>query len=334
MMRRVGILTAGRDAPGMNAIIRSVGRSAFDRNYELVGFRNGFDGLTSNDAFVMNKETVSGILHLGGTILGTSTGNPFELDINIQKAKKNIAELSITSLIIIGGFKYMQRSFLLSEAGIPIIGIPASIDNNIPYTDLSVGFLTAADYVASSLDILHSTASAHHRIFLVEVMGGGAGWIGVIGGLTGGADLILVPERNYSIEEIVNHIENRKSNGKNFSIIVASDEVKAPIDMVKKYNLNLSNTTILDVLCHEIEEKGNEVRKLILGHLQRGGSPKVTDRLLATMMGHQAIELIHEGVTSHMITFSNGVIGRVPLSMIQQPKMVNPDMLSLAKIFY
>jgi 6-phosphofructokinase len=333
-MRRVGILTAGRDAPGMNAIIRSAARSAFDRNYELVGFRNGFDGLISNDAFVMNKTTVSGILHLGGTILGTSTGNPFEHPSNIQKAKKNIAELSVTSLIIIGGFKYMQRACLLSENSIPIIGIPASIDNNIPYTDISVGFLTAADYVASSLDILHSTASAHHRIFLVEVMGGGAGWIGIIGGLTGGADLILVPERNYSIDEILEHIENRKTSGKNFSIIVASDEVKAPVDLLKKHNLKNEHTTILDVLCHEIEEKGNDVRKLILGHLQRGGSPKVTDRLLATMLGNHAIELIHEGASGHMVTYANGTVGTVPLSMIQEPKMVKPDMLTLAKIFY
>lgn len=333
-MRRVGILTAGRDAPGMNAIIRSVARSAFDKSYELVGFRNGFDGLISNDAFVMNKTTVSGILHLGGTILGTSTGNPFEHAKNIQRAKKNILDLSVTSLIIIGGFKYMQRANILSENGIPIVGIPCTIDNNIPYTDISVGFLTAADYVASSLDILHSTASAHHRIFLVEVMGGGAGWIGIIGGLTGGADLILVPERNYSIEEILDHIENRKTSGKNFSIIVASDEVKAPVDLLKKYNLKQEHTTILDVLCHEIEESGNDVRKLILGHLQRGGSPKVTDRLLATMLGHHAIELIHEGSSGHMITYANGAVGTVPLSMIQQPKMVKPDMLSLAKIFY
>lgn len=333
-MRRIGILTAGRDAPGMNAIIRSVARSSFDRNYELVGFRNGFDGLIANDAFVMNKNTVSGILHLGGTILGTSTGNPFENASNIETAKKNIQDLSITTLIVIGAFKYMQRSTLLLDAGIPIIGIPASIDNNIPFTDISIGFLTAADYVATSLDILHSTASAHHRIFLVEVMGGGAGWIGIIGGMTGGADLILVPERNYSIEEILNHIENRKSSGKNFSIIVASDEVKAPTDLLEKHNIKHLNTTILDVLCHEIEEKGNEVRKLVLGHLQRGGSPKVTDRLLATMMGHHAIEQIHEGISGQMITYSNGSVGTVPLHMIQSPKMVNPDMLSLAKIFY
>lgn len=333
-MRRVGILTAGRDAPGMNAVIRSVARSAFDRNYELVGFRNGFEGLTANDAFVMNKTTVSGILHLGGTILGTSTGNPFESNSNINLAKKNIADLSITSLVIIGGLKYMQRSMLLADAGIPIIGIPASIDNNIPYTDVSVGFLTAADYVASSLDILHSTASAHHRIFLVEVMGGGSGWIGIIGGITGGADLILVPESNYSIDEILEHIENRKTGGKNFSIIIASEEVKAPTDLIEKHNLKQKNTTILDVLYHEIEEKGNEVRKLVLGHLQRGGSPRVTDRLLATLMGHQAIELIHQGMNGHMVTYANGAIGTVPLHMIKEAKMVGPDMLSLAKIFY
>jgi 6-phosphofructokinase 1 len=228
----------------------------------------------------------------------------------------------------------MQRATILADAGIPIIGIPASIDNNIPFTDVSVGFLTAADYVATSLDILHSTASAHHRIFLVEVMGGGAGWIGIIGGMTGGADLILVPESNYSIEEILTHIENRKTSGKNFSIIIASEEVKAPTDLIEKHNLKQNNTNILDVLYHEIEEKGNEVRKLVLGHLQRGGSPKVTDRLLATLLGHHSIELIHQGITGHMVTYANGAVGTVPLHMIKEPKLVNLDMLSLAKIFY
>lgn len=334
-MRRVGVLTAGRDAPGMNAIIRSVCRSSFDRNYEVVGFRNGFEGLVNNDAFVMNKSTVSGILHLGGTILGTSTGNPFEDTNNIKKVKSNLADLSITSLIIIGAFKYMQRANLLSEAGIPIIGIPASIDNNIPFTDISIGFVTAADYVASSLDILHSTASAHHRIFLVEVMGGGSGWIGIIGGLTGGADLILVPERNYTVEEILTHIENRRSAGKNFSIIVASDDIKAPTDLIEKHHISDPNTTILDALCHEIALKEkNEVRKLVLGHLQRGGSPKATDRLLATLMGHYAIQKIHDGITGNMITYTNGVLGIIDLKQILEPKMVNPDLINLVKVFY
>jgi len=334
-MRRIGILTAGRDAPGMNAVIRSAARSSFDRNYEVVGFRNGFQGLVKNDAFVMNKSSVSGILHLGGTMLGTSTGNPFEDPVNIKKVKSNLTDLSITSLIIIGAFNYMQRANLLSEAGIPLIGIPASIDNNIPFTDVSIGFLTAVDYVASSLDILHSTASAHHRIFLVEVMGGGAGWIGIIGGLTGGADMVLVPERNYSVEEILAHIENRRTGGKNFSIIVASDDIKAPTDLIEKHKISQPNSTILDALCHEILHRGHsEVRKLVLGHLQRGGSPKVTDRLLATLMGHHAVQLIHDGLSGKMVTYANGSIGSVDLHKIQLPKMVNPDLINLVKVFY
>jgi 6-phosphofructokinase 1 len=333
-VRRIGVVTAGRDAPGMNAIIRSVARTAFDHNYEVIGFRNGFDGLMQNDAFVMNKSDVSGILHLGGTILGTSTGNPFTFETAIQQVKKNIQELSITNLVIIGAFKYMQRAAILSEAGIPLLGIPASIDNNIPCTDFSVGFLTAADFVASSLDRLHDTANAHHRIFLVEVMGGGAGWIGIIGGLTGGADLILVPEQVFTVEGVIHHIENRKSSGKNFSIIVISDEVQIPADLKKKVEAS-PNQYFLDILMNELRVKGNlEIRKLVLGHLQRGGSPNVADRLLATLMGHFAVENIRNGVTGKMITYSKGALDTVNITAIQQPKEVTSEMIALAKIFY
>ena len=333
-MRRIGILTAGRDAPGMNAIIRSVARTAFDHNYEIMGFRNGFDGFLQNDAFVMNKTDVSGILHLGGTILGTSTGNPFTSEKAIQQVKANIQDLSITNLVIIGAFKYMQRAAILSQAGIPLLGIPASIDNNIPFTDFSVGFLTATDFVASSLDRLHDTANAHHRIFLVEVMGGGAGWIGIIGGMTGGADLILVPEQAFTVEGVIQHIENRRSSGKNFSIIVISDEVKIPVELQKKVEAS-PNQYFLDILMNELRFKGNlEVRKLVLGHLQRGGSPNVSDRLLATMMGHFAVENIRNGVTGKMITFSQGILGTVDITSIQQPKEVSSEMIALAKIFY
>lgn len=333
-MRRIAVLTAGRDAPGMNAIIRSVARTSFDHNYEVLGIRNGFDGFLQNDAFVMDKSFVSGILHLGGTQLGTSTGNPFNSEKAIHQVKKNIEELSITNLVIIGAFKYMQRAAILSEAGIPLIGIPASIDNNIPYTDVSIGFLTATDFVASALDRLHDTANAHHRIFLVEVMGGGAGWIGIIGGLTGGADMIIVPEQPFTVDQLIHHIENRKSSGKNFSIIVISDQVPIPPELQKKVEAS-PGQSFLDILMNELCNKGKmEARKLVLGHLQRGGSPNVADRLLATMMGQYAVECIRNGITGKMITFSGGRLGTVDLTEIQQPKEVSSDMIELAKIFY
>ncbi len=330
-MRRVGILTCGADSPGQNAAIRAVARKAFDNNYEVIGINSGFNGLLNNNAFVMDKSTVSGILQVGGTILGTSIGNPFLDEKNIKTAKDNFCKLSLTSLVIIGGFSYMKIAETLYKNDIPIIGIPATIDNDIPHTDRTIGFDSAIEFVASSLDRLHATASAHHRVFLVEVMGGGTGWIGILGGLSGGADLILVPEKSYTVPEILNHIDNRQSSGKDFSIIVISEEIKPPPDLIKKYNLN----DLTDVLHYELSECcRHEVRKLSLGHLQRGGSPTAFDRILATLMGVKAVELIHDGKTGKMVSYKNGKIGSVDLSEIKERKLVEPELIKIASLFY
>lgn len=330
-MRRVGILTCGADSPGQNAAIRAVARKGFDYLYEVIGIRSGFTGLLNNNAFVMDKSSVSGILQIGGTIIGTSIGNPFEDEKNISLAKENFNKLSLTSLVVIGGFSYMKIAAKLYENGLPIIGIPATIDNDVPYTDLTIGFNSAIEFVVSALDRLHSTASAHHRIFLVEVMGGGTGWIGILGGLAGGADLILVPEKIYELNEILNHIENRQSSGKDFSIVVISEEIKPPKDLVEKYNTN----NLTDIFYMELSKNcRHEVRKLSLGHLQRGGSPSSFDRILATIMGVNAIELIYSGEVGKMVTFNNGKFGSVNLSEIKERKIVSLELIKIASLFY
>lgn len=330
-MRRVGILTCGADSAGQNAVIRAVARKAFDYLYEVIGINSGFKGLLQNDAFVMDKSSVSGILQVGGTILGTSIGNPFEDEKNIKIAKENFDKLSLTSLVIIGGFSYMKIAETLFKNDISVIGIPSTIDNDIPHTDQTVGFDSAIEFVAMALDRLHSTASAHHRVLLVEVMGGGTGWIGILGGLAGGADLVLVPEKFYTIPEILNHIENRQTSGKDFSIIVVSEEIKPPLDLVEKYK----TTNLTDVLYQELSKScRHEVRKLSLGHLQRGGSPTAFDRILATLMGVKAVELIHDGETGKMVTYKNGEIGSIDLSEVKERREVNPELIKIASLFY
>ncbi len=330
-MRRIGILTCGADSPGQNAAIRAVARKGFEHLYEVIGIKSGFNGFLNSNAFVMDKSTVSGILQIGGTILGTSIGNPFEDEKNITLAKENFDKLSLTSLVVIGGFSYMKIAAKLCENGIPIIGIPATIDNDVPHTDLTIGFDSAIEFVASALDRLHSTASAHHRVFLVEVMGGGTGWIGILGGLAGGADLILVPEKTYELKEILNHIENRQTSGKDFSIIVVSEEIKPPTSLAEQYGTN----DLTDILYEELSKKcRHEVRKLSLGHLQRGGAPSAFDRLLATLMGIKAIELIHKGEVGKMVTIKNMEFGSVDLSEIKDRKEVSQELIKIASIFY
>jgi len=330
-MRRVGIISCGADAPGQNAAIRAVARKAFDYSYEVMGINYGFTGLLKNDAYVMDKSSVSGILQIGGTILKTSIGNPFEKQENIELAKKNFNKLGLSCLIVIGGFSYMKICSNLFENGINVIGIPSTIDNDIPYTDLTIGFMSAVNFVASALDRLHSTASAHHRIFLIEVMGGGTGWIGTLGGLAGGADLILVPEKSYTIDEILKHTEQRQSSGKDFSLIVVSEEIKPPDDLSKIYN----SSNFTDILNQELTKKSkHEVRKLSLGHLQRGGSPASIDRIIATLYGVEAIELAKRGEVGRMVAIQNSKITSVELSSIIERKSIDLEFIKLVSLFY
>ncbi len=331
-MRRIGILTVGADAPGQNAAIRAVARAAFQHSYEVLGIRSGFKGLLSGDLFVMDRCSVSGILPLGGTILGTSVGNPFKDEENISQLKMIMQKYSLTALVLIGGYSYMKIASQLNQADIPLIGIPATIDNDIPFTDKTIGFTSAIEFVAHSLDRLHSTASSHHRVFLVEVMGGGTGWIGLMGGLSGGADLILIPEKTYQLEEIYQHIQTRQSNGKEFSIIVASEEVVPPMHKLQE---KAPKCDIIDYLYENICSNCSfEVRKLVLGHLQRGGAPSVSDRILATQLGVHAIDMLRRGEIGKMASIYQGKLCEITLEKIEERKKVDLELLEVARLFY
>lgn len=336
-MKRIGIFSSGRDAPGTNAIIRAIARASFEYSYEVIAFRNGLKGLIEDDSFLLTRKDVSGILQLGGTILGTSVCEHFlDNPQHLVSVKKTMEKLSVTTLIGIGSFATMQACAFLKEAGIPVIGIPATIDNNIPFTDYSVGFFTATNYVSESLDRLHSTASSHHRVFLVEVMGGQCGWIALYGGLTGGADLILIPEKSYSLQKIESHIKKRENEGKHFSIIVLADTAGLPSDISEKEKESIiDHNSLLRFLSKEIEkETGMETRQLILGHLQRGGSPLASDRLLGTLFGTSSVQAIRKGETGNMIVYHNGSISQIELEKVKEKKPVNLNLLNTARIFY
>ncbi len=331
-MKRIALLTAGADAPGQNAAIRAVARTAFQHNYEVMGVENGFKGFLKEELFVMDRSSVSGILPLGGTILGTSVGNPFEKKEELEKLKKIFDKYTLTALVVIGGFSYMKIASQLTQEDIAVVGIPATIDNDIPYTDKTIGFTSAIEFVAHSLDRLHSTASSHHRVFLVEVMGGGTGWIGLLGGMSGGADLILIPEKTYTLEEIYRHIEARQSSGKEFSIIIASEEVMPPME---NHIYASKKCDIIDYLYDNICSNCTfEVRKLVLGHLQRGGPPTVSDRILATQLGVEAVEMIRRGEVGMMASLYEGKLCGIDLAKIKERKKVDIDLLDIARIFY
>ncbi|MDD4614675.1 MAG: ATP-dependent 6-phosphofructokinase [Caldisericia bacterium] len=336
-MKRIGVFTSGRDAPGTNAILRAIGRTSFEHDYEVIAFRNGMEGVVENDSFMMDRSYVSGILPIGGTILGTSLSDPYLENHNAIKEMKKIQEkLSITCFIGVGSFTTMKLCSFMKASEIPVIGIPATIDNNIPGTDYSVGFQTAVNYVSGSLDRLHSTASSHHRVFLVEVMGGQCGWIALYGGLTGGADLIIIPEKAYSIQEVVSHIRKREGEGKFFSIVVLADTAGFPNDISEqeKQQINDHNGLLQFLSLEIVKETGMETRQLILGHLQRGGSPLATDRLLGTLLGNASVECIRRGITGVLVGQINGHIEYTDLELIKAKRPVDLQLLNIARIFY
>jgi ATP-dependent phosphofructokinase / diphosphate-dependent phosphofructokinase len=336
-MKRIGIFTSGRDAPGTNAVLRAIARTSFEHSYEVIAFRNGMEGIVANNSFMMDRSYVSGILPIGGTVLGTSLSDPYLENHNAIKDTKKIQEkLSITCFIGVGSFSTMKLCSFMKASDIPIIGIPATIDNNIPGTDNSVGFQTAVDYVSKSLDRLHSTASSHHRVFLVEVMGGQCGWIALHGGLTGGADLIIIPEKSYSVQEVIAHIRKREGEGKFFSIVVLADTAGFPVDISDKEKQQINDHNgLLQFLSHEIsKETGMETRQLILGHLQRGGSPLASDRLLGTLLGNASVESIRRGNTGVLVGQVNGRIEYTELELIKNKRPVDLQLLNTAKIFF
>jgi len=340
---RVGILTGGGDCPGLNAVIRAVVRKGISfYGYEILGIKNGWLGLIEGKIIPLDLNSVSGILHRGGTILGTSRTNPFLIKGAIGNIFSNISKYEIEALIAVGGEDTLGVALKLQKKGLNCIGIPKTIDNDLSCTDYTFGFDTAVSVVSEALDRLHTTAEAHHRVMVVEVMGRHAGWIAVEGGLAGGADIILIPEVPFDIEEICKTIKLRRKRGKYFSIVVVSEGAKP-----KDHDLIIQNEKkdsfghvrlggIGHFLGREIEKRTKfETRVTVLGHTQRGGSPTAFDRILATRFGAAGIDLIHQGKYGHMTSLQGNKIVSVPLEKaVAKLKTVDMELYDLAKVFF
>ncbi|HUZ48032.1 MAG TPA: 6-phosphofructokinase [Terriglobia bacterium] len=339
----IGILTGGGDCPGLNAVIRAVVRRAYMLGYETMGIKNGWLGLVKGTVEPLDLMKVSGILPRGGTILGTSRTNPLK-DENDKKALiENMKNLGLDSLIAIGGEDTLGVARSLAKEGFKVVGVPKTIDNDVEGTDQTFGFDTAVSIVTEAIDRLHTTAESHQRVMVVEVMGRHTGWIAVVGGLAGGADCILIPERPMNIDEICKILAKRHSRGRLFSIVVVAEGFKLEgFEQVVTKNQKLDQFGhvhlggIGEVIADEIEKRtGYETRVTVLGHVQRGGTPTAFDRVLGTRYGVKAVDLIHEGKFGSMVCLKGNKITDIPLSeAMTKLKFVDPELLQTAEIFY
>ncbi len=340
---RVGVLTGGGDCPGLNAVIRAVVRKGIIyHKFDMLGIRNGWLGLMEGNVIPLDLNSISGILPRGGTILGTSRTNPFKVEGGVGKIHAQLAKYEINAVVAIGGEDTLGVANKLQEKGVNCVGVPKTIDNDLSCTDYTFGFDTAVSIVTEALDRLHTTAEAHHRVMVVEVMGRHAGWIAVEGGLAGGADYILIPEVPFDINEICGEITKRHYRGKEFSIIVVAEGACPKEDsfITQSEETDAFGHVRLGgigyVLSKEIEKRtGFETRATVLGHLQRGGSPTAFDRILATRYGVAAIDLVKEGQFGHMVSLQGNKIVAVPLAeAVAKIKTVDTELYDLAKVFF
>jgi 6-phosphofructokinase 1 len=330
-VKRIGVMTGGGDAPGLNAVIRAVVKSAARSNCETIGLEDSFDGLIAPDRWrILTPKDVTGILRIGGTILGTTNrGNPFAYDSG-QGARTDYSarcvdmfrQMGMDALVVIGGDGTLAIAHRFFEMGIPLVGVPKTIDNDIVETTNTFGFDTAVSFATDAIDRLHTTAEAHHRVMVVEVMGRYAGWIALYAGVAGGADVVLIPEIPFAMERIVDLILTRERFGARFSIVVVAEGAKpvgGKVSLVREasgeYVERLGGIGAL--VAADIEKRtGKETRSVVLGHLQRGGAPTSFDRTLATRFGARAVELILNEEYGQMVAFHPPNIVSVPLERV------------------
>lgn len=322
--KKIGVLTAGGDCPGLNAAIRGVGKTAILKyGMEVVGISSGFLGLLENDYIPLDEASLSGILTLGGTILGTSREKPFKIkkDHHIANEKPRIIkqhyqEQGFDCIVCIGGNGTMRTASLLAKEGLNIIGLPKTIDNDVWGTDQTFGFDSALLIAADAIDRLHSTANSHKRIMVIEVMGHHAGWLTLYAGMAAGGDVILIPEIEYNMKHVNNYLKNRVKSGKPYSIVVVAEGIKKP-----------KKVSAAAYIAEKIEEGvGVETRKTILGYIQRGGSPSPMDRLLASSYGAYAVDLIAREDYGKMVMKDGETISDLPLSEVGgKLRLVPPD---------
>jgi 6-phosphofructokinase 1 len=335
-VRRIGILTGGGDCPGLNAAIRAVVRRAQSFSLDVVGIRNGWLGLIDGDVEPLTAFSVIGILPKGGTILGTSRVNPMRTEADRDRVFANVRRCGIDGLIVVGGDGTLSAARELFALGLPVVGIPKTIDNDLRGTDYSFGFDTAVNIVQDAVDRLHTTAESHHRVMVVEVMGRHVGWIATCGGLAGGADFILIPEKPYRIEDMCAVLESRHRRGRTFSVVVVA-EGAAPYGESPPEHVGEGESSGIGYrVAREISNRlGVQTRVTVLGHVQRGGSPTAFDRLLATRFGIRAVDLIREGRMGMMVGLQGTRV--VPVSLAEAtagPKTVDLDQFADAEVFF
>jgi len=360
-MKKIGILTGGGDCPGLNAVIRAVVKKSIQYNWEIIGIKNGWKGLVNGEMELLTDYSVSGILPKGGTIIGTSRTNPFKKEEDVQKVIENIKKFGIDAIVAVGGDDTLGVAKRLHERGVPVVGVPKTIDNDLSGTDYTFGFDTAVSIATEAIDRLHTTAESHHRVIVVEVMGRHAGWIATIAGIAGGADEILIPEVPFDINEICQNLRDRYNRGKTFSIIAVAEGAHP-----KKENLsaiqNEEKTTVIHnpgsslitqteekdafghvrlggighFLAKEIEKRLDvETRVTVLGHVQRGGTPTAHDRVLATRFGIAAVELIKNENFGKMVALQGNKIVPVELEkVVSKSKTVDMELYDIAKTFF
>jgi ATP-dependent phosphofructokinase / diphosphate-dependent phosphofructokinase len=345
-LMRVGVLTGGGDCPGLNAVIRGVVRCGLVGGCDgFVGFRGGWAGVLGGDVVVLDLASTAGILPRGGTILGTSRTNPFAGGRDgVAAVVGGMRARGVDALVVVGGEDTLGVALRLCEAGVAVVGVPKTIDNDLAGTDYTFGFQTAVQVVCDAVDRLHTTAESHNRVMVVEVMGRHAGWIATYAGMAAGADAILVPERPFDVDEVVGHLERRHARGRSFSIVVVA-EGAVPCDG----SLHASaGAGVVDAFGHprlggvgvwlerEIEARtGYETRVTILGHVQRGGTPVAYDRVLATRLGVAAMDAVLAGRFGVMVAVQGTRIVEVPLAdALREPKLLDPSLYQTAQLFF
>ena len=331
-VKRIGILTGGGDAPGLNAVIRAVVKAAAHHGCKTIGLEDSFNGLIEPDRCrMLAPRDVTGILRIGGTILGTTNrGNPFAFPIETTGGRRDYSErcvemfheLKLDALVVIGGDGTLSIAHSFWQLGIPLVGVPKTIDNDIPETTNTFGFDTAVSFATDAIDRLHTTAEAHHRVMVVEVMGRYTGWIALYAGVAGGADVILIPEIPFDLSKIANYIIERDTFGARFSIVVVAEGAKpvggavSVVEPASEAFVERLGGMAARVAAQLEEATEKETRFVVLGHLQRGGAPTSFDRMLATRMGARAVELVLEGQFGTMVAFQPPEIVAVPLDRI------------------
>ena len=343
-MKKIGVLTGGGDCPGLNAVIRAVVKRALDTyNLQVLGIREGWAGLIKGRVEPLTYFSISGILPRGGTILGTSRTNPLKSEETLQRVLNTIKKFGIDGLVVIGGEDTLGVAGRLHEMGIPVVGVPKTIDNDLPCTDYTFGFDTAVSIVTEAIDRLHTTAESHHRVMVIEVMGRHTGWIATISGIAGGADCILIPEIPFKIDDVAAMIKRRCERGKTFSIIVVAEGVEfgeTDGQVVQDEKTDEFGHALLggvgNVIGKKIQElTGMETRVTNLGYIQRGGTPTAFDRVLATRFGVKAVDLLASKEYGKMVCLRGNSVESVDLKEVtSSSKTINPELFQVAELFF